>query len=71
MIVTALFLIGLFDVVLQYLRSYALNHTTSRIDVKLAAGSSTIFCACRFPISKRDRLETVAACVNWKLFEHS
>ena len=29
--------VGLFDVVLQYLRSYALNHTTSRIDVELGA----------------------------------
>ncbi len=29
--------IGLFDVTLQYLRAYALNHTTSRIDVELGA----------------------------------
>ena len=29
--------IGLFDVVLQYLRTYALSHTTSRIDVELGA----------------------------------
>ena len=36
-IVIALVVIGLFDVVLQYLRSYALNHTTSRIDVELGA----------------------------------
>ena len=28
-------LIGLFDVVLQYLRTYALSHTTNRIDVEL------------------------------------
>lgn len=34
-IVIGLVLIGLFDVVLQYLRSYALNHTTNRIDVEL------------------------------------
>lgn len=34
-IVIGLALIGLFDVVLQYLRSYALNHTTNRIDVEL------------------------------------
>jgi ATP-binding cassette, subfamily B, bacterial HlyB/CyaB len=27
--------IGLFDVILQYLRSYALSHTTNRIDVEL------------------------------------
>ncbi|MGB8735750.1 MAG: type I secretion system permease/ATPase, partial [Rhodomicrobium sp.] len=32
-----LLLIGLFDVLLQYLRTYALNHTTSRIDVELGA----------------------------------
>ena len=30
-------LIGLFDVTLQYLRTYVLNHTTSRIDVELGA----------------------------------
>jgi ATP-binding cassette, subfamily B, bacterial HlyB/CyaB len=29
--------IGLFDVILQYLRTYALSHTTSRIDVELGA----------------------------------
>jgi subfamily B ATP-binding cassette protein HlyB/CyaB len=29
--------IGLFDVVLQYLRTFALSHTTSRIDVELGA----------------------------------
>lgn len=34
-IVIGLVLIGLFDVVLQYLRAYALNHTTNRIDVEL------------------------------------
>ena len=28
-------IIGVFDVLLQYLRTYALNHTTSRIDVEL------------------------------------
>lgn len=36
-VVVGLLGIGLFDVVLQYLRSYALNHTTSRIDVELGA----------------------------------
>ncbi|MCB1549917.1 MAG: type I secretion system permease/ATPase, partial [Hyphomicrobiaceae bacterium] len=36
-IAVGLVIIGLFDVVLQYLRSYALNHTTSRIDVELGA----------------------------------
>ncbi len=34
-IVAGLAIVGLFDVVLQYLRSYALTHTTSRIDVEL------------------------------------
>jgi ATP-binding cassette, subfamily B, bacterial HlyB/CyaB len=34
-IVIGLALIGLFDVTLQYLRAYALNHTTNRIDVEL------------------------------------
>ncbi len=36
-IVLGLVLIGFFDVTLQYLRSYVLNHTTSRIDVELGA----------------------------------
>ena len=35
--VVGLALIGLFDVLLQYLRAYALNHTTSRIDVELGS----------------------------------
>ena len=34
-LVAGLVLIGLFDVVLQYLRTYALSHTTNRIDVEL------------------------------------
>jgi subfamily B ATP-binding cassette protein HlyB/CyaB len=34
-LVVGLVLIGLFDVVMQYLRTYALTHTTSRIDVEL------------------------------------
>jgi subfamily B ATP-binding cassette protein HlyB/CyaB len=36
-VVVGLALIGVFDVTLQYLRSFALNHTTSRIDVELGA----------------------------------
>jgi subfamily B ATP-binding cassette protein HlyB/CyaB len=36
-IVVGLAAIGLFDVTLQYLRSYALSHTTSRIDVELGS----------------------------------
>ena len=34
-LVIGLVLIGLFDVILQYLRTYALSHTTNRIDVEL------------------------------------
>jgi subfamily B ATP-binding cassette protein HlyB/CyaB len=34
-LVIGLVAIGLFDVVLQYLRTYALSHTTNRIDVEL------------------------------------
>jgi ATP-binding cassette, subfamily B, bacterial HlyB/CyaB len=33
--IAGLVVIGLFDVVLQYLRAYALSHTTNRIDVEL------------------------------------
>jgi ATP-binding cassette, subfamily B, bacterial HlyB/CyaB len=36
-IVAGMAAIGLFDVSLQYIRSYTLNHTTSRIDVELGA----------------------------------
>ncbi len=34
-LVAGIAIIGLFDVVLQYLRTYALAHTTNRIDVEL------------------------------------
>ena len=34
-VVVGLAVVGLFDVVLQHLRAYALSHTTSRIDVEL------------------------------------
>jgi len=34
-LVAGMAVIGLFDVVLQYLRTYALSHTTNRIDVEL------------------------------------
>lgn len=34
-LVVGLVVVGLFDVILQYLRTYALSHTTSRIDVEL------------------------------------
>lgn len=36
-VVIGLAVIGIFDVTLQYLRSYALSHTTSRIDVELGS----------------------------------
>lgn len=48
-IVTGLVAIGLFDVTLQYLRSYALSHTTSRIDVEL--GSRVFDHLLRLPLS--------------------
>ncbi len=41
--------IGVFEVTLQYLRSYALSHTTSRIDVEL--GSSLFDHLLRLPLS--------------------
>jgi subfamily B ATP-binding cassette protein HlyB/CyaB len=34
-LITGLIVIGLFDVVLQFLRAYALSHTSNRIDVEL------------------------------------
>jgi ATP-binding cassette, subfamily B, bacterial HlyB/CyaB len=48
-IVTGMVAIGLFDVTLQYLRSYALSHTTSRIDVEL--GSRVFDHLLRLPLS--------------------
>ena len=48
-IVVGLFAIGIFDVALQYLRSYALSHTTSWIDVEL--GSRVFDHLLRLPIS--------------------
>jgi subfamily B ATP-binding cassette protein HlyB/CyaB len=36
-LVVGLILLGLFDVVLQYLRTYALAHTTNRVDVDVQA----------------------------------
>ncbi|PWT92297.1 MAG: type I secretion system permease/ATPase [Proteobacteria bacterium] len=48
-IVFGLAFLGLFEVVLQYLRSYALSHTTSRIDVEL--GSRLFDHLLRLPLS--------------------
>lgn len=48
-IVVGLLAIGLFDVTLQYLRAYALSHTTSRIDVEL--GSRLFDHLLRLPLS--------------------
>lgn len=48
-IVIGLLLIGLFDVVLQYLRAHALSHTASRIDVEL--GSRLFDHLLRLPLS--------------------
>jgi subfamily B ATP-binding cassette protein HlyB/CyaB len=48
-LVFGLVVFGLFDVVLQYLRSYALTHTTNRIDVEL--GRRLFFHLFRLPMS--------------------
>ncbi len=48
-IVGGLAIIGIFDVVLQYLRTYALSHTTNRIDVEL--GRRVFHHLLRLPIS--------------------
>lgn len=49
MVVGGLVMIGLFQSVLQYLRTYVLSHTTSRIDVEL--GSSIFGHLMRLPLS--------------------
>ncbi|WP_084570787.1 type I secretion system permease/ATPase [Methylosinus sp. PW1] len=48
-LVGGLVIIGFFDVVLQYLRTYALSHTTNRIDVEL--GRRVFHHLLRLPIS--------------------
>lgn len=49
LIVIGMVAIGLFDVILQYLRTYALSHTTCRIDVEL--GSRLFDHLLRLPLS--------------------
>ena len=51
-VVVGLIVMSLFEVVLQYLRSYALAHTTSRIDVEL--GAKLFDHMLRLPISYYD-----------------
>ncbi|TDX60943.1 subfamily B ATP-binding cassette protein HlyB/CyaB [Methylosinus sp. sav-2] len=48
-LVGGLAVIGIFDVVLQYLRTYALSHTTNRIDVEL--GRRLFYHLFRLPMS--------------------
>ncbi|WP_457797530.1 type I secretion system permease/ATPase [Methylocystis sp. S23] len=48
-LVGGLAVVGIFDVVLQYLRSYALSHTTNRIDVEL--GRRLFFHLFRLPMN--------------------
>ena len=48
-LIVGLFALGLFDVVLQYLRSYALAHSTNRLDVEL--GSRLFRHMMRLPVS--------------------
>ena len=48
-LVGGLVVIGLFDVALQYLRTYALSHTTNRIDVEL--GQRLFAHLLRLPVS--------------------
>lgn len=48
-IVAGLILVAIFEVILQYLRSYALTHTTSRVDVEL--GQRLFAHLMRLPIS--------------------
>ena len=48
-LVAGLVILGLFDVALQYLRAYALSHTTNRIDVEL--GQRLFRHLARLPIS--------------------
>ena len=49
MLIVGLVLIGAFDIILQYLRTYALTHTTNRIDVEL--GKRLFRHLARLPVS--------------------
>src|SRR4029078_1876713 len=49
MIVGGMMLLGVFHILLQYLRTYVLSHTTSRIDVEL--GSRLFDHLLRLPLS--------------------
>jgi subfamily B ATP-binding cassette protein HlyB/CyaB len=49
LLIVAIMVSGLFDVILQYLRTYALSHTTNRIDVEL--GQRLFLHLLRLPIS--------------------
>jgi ATP-binding cassette, subfamily B, bacterial HlyB/CyaB len=44
--------LGLFETILQFLRTYTLSHTTNRMDVELGRRLFYHFSACRSPISR-------------------
>ena len=71
-LVAGLVLLGLFDVALQYLRTYALSHTTNRIDVEL--GQRLFRHLARLPVSYFETRPTGRpwrACENWNPFAPS
>jgi ABC-type protease/lipase transport system fused ATPase/permease subunit len=70
-LVAGLVLIGLFDVVLQYLRTYALSHTPTALTSNSGRDCSDIFCAFQSPISKREpQVRRSRVCVSSRTFAH-
>lgn len=70
-LVAGLVLIGLFDVVLQYLRTYALSHTPTALTSNSGSDCSDIFCAFQSPISKREpQVRRSRVCVSSRTFAH-
>ena len=66
-LVAGLAAIGLFDVTLQYLRTYALAHTANRIDGELGQRLFRHLTRFRSPISKPGRrARPLRACASWK-----
>jgi ATP-binding cassette, subfamily B, bacterial HlyB/CyaB len=71
-VVIGLLLIGLFDVVLQYLRAYALSHTAAASTWSSAAACSTTCCGCRSPTSRPGpRGRPWRGCASWRRSAHS
>ncbi len=60
-VVVGLMAVNIFQALIEFLRTYLLSHTASRVDVELGPGSSITCCACQSHISRHvRRARTVA-----------